>query len=141
LVKKDLVAAKLAELAERAARVRAKCPASVQALAADLDALDIVSFNLMLAVQLCADIAAHVTTDERWLPAKSLAEGFTRLEENGVLEASTAERLRRAVGLRNVVAHGYGRVDAFLVFAAATEGLSDFSNFAREVATWLAKHA
>ena len=78
MVKKDLVAAKLAELAARAARVRAKCPASAQALAADPDALDIVSFNLMLAVQLCADIAAHVTTDERWLPAKSLAEGFTR---------------------------------------------------------------
>lgn len=141
MVKKDLVAAKLVELAERAARVRARCPASAQALAADADALDIVSFNLMLAVQLCADIAAHVTTDERWLPAKSLAEGFTRLEENGVLEASTAARLRRAVGLRNVVAHGYGRVGATSVFSAATDGLSDLSDFAREVASWLAKQA
>jgi uncharacterized protein YutE (UPF0331/DUF86 family) len=141
LVKKDLVAAKLAELAERVARVRAKCPASVEALAADPDALDIVSFNLMLAVQLCADIAAHITTDEQWLPAKSLAESFTRLEEKAVLAASTAERLRKAVGLRNVVAHGYGRVDPTSVFAAATGGLTDLGNFAREVATWLAARA
>lgn len=141
MVKKDLVAAKLAELAERVVRVRAKCPLSGEALAADPDALDIVSFNLMLAVQLCADIAAHLTTDERWLPAKSLAEGFTRLEEHGVLEASTAERLRRAVGLRNVVAHGYGSINPTSVFAAATDGLSDLSDFARQVATWLAKQA
>jgi uncharacterized protein YutE (UPF0331/DUF86 family) len=141
LVKKDLVVAKLAELAERAARVRAKCPASAQALAADPDALDIVSFNLMLAVQVCADIASHITSDERWVPAKSLAEGFTRLQEHGVLGADTADRLRRAVGLRNVVAHGYGRVDATSVFAAASGGLSDLSDFAREVATWLAQQA
>jgi len=92
----------------------------------------------MLAVQVCAHIAAHITTDERWLPAKSLAEGFSRLEEHGVLQASTAEQLRRAVGLRKVVAHGYGRVDPTFVFAAATGGLSDLSDFAREVATWLA---
>jgi uncharacterized protein YutE (UPF0331/DUF86 family) len=141
LVKKDLVTAKLAELAERAARVRAKCPPSGAALAADPDALDIVSFNLMLAVQLCADIAAHITTDERWAPAKSLAEGFTRLQEHGVLEANTAEQLRRAVGLRNVVAHGYGRVDPIFVFAGATDGLSDLSDFAREVAIWLASQS
>jgi uncharacterized protein YutE (UPF0331/DUF86 family) len=141
VVKKDLVAAKLAELAERAARVRAKCPASEQALAADPDALDIVSFNLMLSVQLCADIAAHITTDERWLPAKSLAESFTRLEEHAVLLPNTAERLRRAVGLRNVVAHGYGSVDPALVFSAATAGVSDLSEFAREVATWLANQS
>ena len=141
MVKKDLVTAKLTELAERAARVRTKCLTSSAALAADPDALDIVSFNLMLAVQLCADIAAHITTDERWLPAKSLAEGFTRLEEHGVLSANTAEHLRRAVGLRNVVAHGYGRVDPTLVFAAATDGLSDLSEFAREVATWLLQQA
>jgi uncharacterized protein YutE (UPF0331/DUF86 family) len=141
VVKKDLVAAKLAELAERVERVRAKCPASTEALAADPDALDIVSFNLMLAVQLCADIAAHITSDEQWLPAKSLAESFTRLEQKAVLEAGTAEQLRRAVGLRNVVAHGYGRVDPTSVFAAATGGLADLGNFAREVATWLAKQA
>jgi uncharacterized protein YutE (UPF0331/DUF86 family) len=110
-------------------------------LAADPDALDIVSFNLMLAVQLCVDVAAHITTDERWLPAKSLAEGFTRLEEHGVIEANTAERIRRAVGLRNVVAHGYGRVDPTSVFVAGTDGIADLSAFAREVATWLSSQA
>ena len=137
MVSKDLVTAKLTELAERIARVRARCPATATELASDADAMDIVSFNLMLAVQLCADIAAHVTSDENWVPAKSLAEGFTRLEEHGVLQAPTAASLRRAVGLRNVVAHGYGHVDPAAVLAAAGAGLSDLSQFASEVAQWL----
>jgi uncharacterized protein YutE (UPF0331/DUF86 family) len=138
MVKKDLITAKLAELAERAARVRARCPASAAELAGNADALDIVSFNLMLAVQLCADIATHISSDEGWPPAKSLGEGFARLEEHGVIQSTTAEILKRAVGLRNVVAHGYGRVDAAMVFAAATTGLDDLSAFAREVAQWMA---
>ena len=137
MVKKDLVTAKLVELSERASRVRAKCPESARGLAADTDALDIVSFNLMLAVQLCADIASHIVADEEWPPAKSLAEGFTRLAQHGVVSSSTADSLKRAVGLRNVVAHGYGHIDATSVFAAASGGLSDLSEFAREVASWL----
>lgn len=110
MVIKDLVTAKLVELSGRVGRIRAKCPASADLLAADSDALEIVSFNLMLAVQVCADIASHITADERWVPAKSLADGFSRLEEHAVVSAATAESLRRAVGLRNLVAHGYARV-------------------------------
>jgi uncharacterized protein YutE (UPF0331/DUF86 family) len=137
MVKKDLVTAKLTELAQRVARVRARTPAAASVLSIDVDALDIISFNLMLAVQTCADIAAHIVTDEKWAPAKSLADGFSRLAEQGVIRASTADALKRAVGLRNVVAHGYGRVDVTLVFSAATAGLTDLNDFASDVAGWL----
>lgn len=138
MVKKDLVAAKLAELAQRIARAAAKLPASVSELERDADALDIVSFNLMLAVQVCADIASHVVSDEGLVPARSLAEGFGRLAEHSILTSRTAEQLKRAVGLRNVVAHGYGRVDVAAVFAAGHSGLDDLRAFSREVAAWLA---
>lgn len=137
VVSKDLVTAKLAELAERAARVRSKCPSDAARLSADADALDIVSFNLMLVVQLCADIASHIIADEEWAPPKSIAESFSRIEERGVISAATGDSLRRAVGLRNVVAHGYGHVDATMVFAAAIAGLADLDRFAREVAAWV----
>ena len=106
MVNKDLLAAKLAELSDRVQRVKTHAPQSVGHLKADRDKLDLVAFNLMLSVQICADIASHVIADEGWPVARTLAEGFTRLEERGILKPSTAESLRRAVGLRNVVAHG-----------------------------------
>lgn len=135
MVLQHLLTAKLAELEERVARVEGHCPDSVDALSSDRDALDIVSFNLMLAVQSCADIASHLIADEGWPPAKSLSEGFGRLEERAVLEPPTAARLKQAVGLRNVVAQGYAGIDPRLV--AATSGLADLRAFARQIAAWL----
>ena len=96
MVNKDLLSAKLAELADRRERVRARNP------------------------------------------DRAVAQGFTRLEEQGVLRRATAEALRRAVGFRNVVAHGYSRLDLEAAHAAASSGLVDISAFAREVSAWAA---
>ena len=117
--------------------MRPLAQAGSRQLGSDVDALDIVSFNLMLAVQLCADIASHLIADEEWSPAKSIAESFGRMEEQGVIGTATADSLRRAVGLRNVVAHGYGHVDSKMLFTAATAGVGDLDRFAREVAAWV----
>jgi uncharacterized protein YutE (UPF0331/DUF86 family) len=138
MVDRQLMAAKLAELAERVARARARCPASADALQADRDALDLVSFNLMLAVQSCSDIAGHIIADQGWPSATNLAGGFNRLRDQAVISADTAAALGRAVGLRNIVAHGYSGINAAMVFAAATEGLTDLDAFAQQVARWLA---
>jgi uncharacterized protein YutE (UPF0331/DUF86 family) len=112
---------------------------SADELAADRDALELVSFNLMLAVQSCADIASHIIADDAWPPAGSLAEGFARLSTHGVVSPETQKALSRAVGLRNVVAHGYAGVDPNAVYVASTAGLSDLNRFAVEVASWLCR--
>ncbi len=138
MVNADLVAAKLADLQDRVDRVRAHRQRDASALRSDRDALDLVSFNLMLAVQTCADIASHLIADEGWPAAKNLAQSFARLRDNGVLDAPTADALSRAVGLRNVVAHGYAGVDASMVHEASTRGLEDLDRFARQVAAWVA---
>jgi uncharacterized protein YutE (UPF0331/DUF86 family) len=113
--------------------VRAHCPPTARELLADRDALDLVSFNLMLAVQTCADIASHIVADEGWAAMPTLAGAFAKLHERGVIESATADALGRAVGLRNVVAHGYTGVDATMVHAAAQGGLGDLDAFARQV--------
>ena len=138
MVNRDVLAGKLGDLANRVARIRTHVPDSASALAANQDTLDLVAFNLMLAVQACADIAGHMISDEAWPAARNLAEGFARLEERGVLSSATAQSMRLAVGLHNVVAHGYAGVDVEACFRGATEGLSDLDAFAREVSTWVA---
>jgi uncharacterized protein YutE (UPF0331/DUF86 family) len=137
MVNADRVAAKLAELGERMARARSHCPATPDELARDRDALDVVAFNLMLAVQSCLDIASHVIADEGWPPATTLASAFTSLRDHGVLESTTADALGRAAGLRNVVAHGYAGIDVAKVHAGATQGLRDLELFRVELARWV----
>jgi uncharacterized protein YutE (UPF0331/DUF86 family) len=137
MVDANVVAAKLRELDDRIARVRAHLPAAASALAADRDALDLVAFNLMLAVQVCLDVASHLIADEAWPAAASLGEAFQRLGEQGVLTQPTAAALRRAAGLRNVVAHGYAEAHPDLLHAAASGGLPDLERFASEVSAWV----
>ena len=141
MVNRNLLSSKLAELADRVNRLRSLAKLSLEELTANRDAFDLASFNLMLAVQVCADIAAHLIADEGWQAAKNLAEGFTRLEEQGVISTAVAQALRKAVGLRNVVAHGYARVDPTAIHSAATDGLADLEAFSQGVARWAALQA
>jgi uncharacterized protein YutE (UPF0331/DUF86 family) len=140
VVDRDLLAAKLAELHDRIQRVRENAPETAEALRANRNALDLVSFNLMLAVQVCADMASHLIADEGWPAASSLAEGFARLEQFGVLSHETALVMQRAVGLRNVVAHGYAGIDVERCFEAARHGLADLEAFAQQVSAWAQAH-
>ena len=137
MVRADVMTSKLSDLGARIARVRARTPATSAQLRDDQDALDLVSFNLMLCVQSAANIASHIVADEGWRPAVTLAEAFERLRENGVITKPTDEAMAKAAGLRNVVAHGYAGVDIEMVFAAATRGVSDLDAFASEVGAWL----
>jgi len=137
MVDLNVVSMKLGELADRMARVREHCPADPQQLAADRDALDIVSFNLLLAVQTCLDLASHLISDEGWAPVATARGALERLQEQGVISMQTSLALHEAVGLRNFVAHAYGDVDPLLIHAAATTGLSDLERFASELSAWV----
>lgn len=137
MVDHNLIAAKLAELADRVARLRQHAKANVEDLKADRDALDLLSFNLMLSVQSCADIASHLIADEGWPVAVTLAQSFARLAEHAVITERTQRALSRAVGLRNVVAHGYAGIDATMVHSASIHGVVDLDAFAKEIAAWL----
>jgi uncharacterized protein YutE (UPF0331/DUF86 family) len=141
MVHADLVTAKLGELGARIARVRARVPATAGELRANQDALEIVSFNLMLCVRSAADIASHLIADEGWRPALTLAGVFDRLAENAVIGSATAASMAKAAGLRNVVAHGYAGIDVAIVFAAASRGVDDLEAFASEVAAWVQRTA
>ena len=139
MVDQNLVTAKLSELSERIQRIRQHRPETAAGYKEAPEVLDLVSFNLMLAVQLCLDVASHLIADEGWPPAPTLAEHFTRLREQGVLTRDTESALAKATGLRNVVAHTYAKVEPAKIHEAATRGLTDLERFSHEVSRWLGR--
>lgn len=52
----------------------------------------------------------------------------------GLLEPGLAQRLTRAAGFRNLVAHAYGSLDMRRVHAAAVHGPADLRAFPRAAA-------
>lgn len=137
MVDRDLIVSKIAELESRLGRIRHRSPESVQSLEASLDTLDLIAFNLLLVVQAAGDIASHIIADRRWRPTDSLGEAFVRLAEHGVIERPTAEKMVSAVGLRNVVAHGYAAVKPSMIYEAATVGIADLEAFIRQISAWM----
>jgi len=138
MVDRNVVTAKLRELSERMDRVRLHTPSEASDLEEDRDVLDLVSFNLMLSVQSCLDLAPHLISDESLRPAENAAEAFQRLAEHGVISKATAKALAGAAGMRNVVAHGYAGVVPQKIHDAAVNGLADLQRFSREVSAWIA---
>jgi len=66
-----------------------------------------------------------------------VSDCFDRLAQHHVITVATAAALRRGVGYRNRVAHGYVGANVAATHAASTVGLDDLDQVAREVVAWL----
>jgi len=75
---------------------------------------------------------------ETELPAPvTMGQTFDLLSRAGFLECDLAERLKRAVGFRNLAVHQYQAIDWAIVHAICVRHLEDFRAFARAVAARL----
>ena len=126
---RDVVTAKLESLRHCVERVRTRTPASAEELSSCYDAQDIICLNLERAVRACVDIAAHIVSDTECTLPDSMAGTFDALERQGVLSRDLTERMRRAVGFRNISVHAYQTLDWEIVYSIATERLGDFVEY------------
>lgn len=107
------------------ARVAARLPAQADNFKASTDESDAVILHLWQATQIAIDVAVAACVQLELGSPQSYAGAFRLLQEKGVLEAALADRLVKAAGFRNVVAHAYDTLDMTRVHRAATEGPAD----------------
>lgn len=122
---------KLESLRRCVERVHQRCPATADALANDLDAQDVVVLNLSRAVQLCVDIAMHKLTGLDCATPTTMGEAFEALARAGLIDAGLCQRMRAAVGFRNLAVHNYDTISWAIVFSIAKDHLDDFRSFAK----------
>ena len=127
---KQVIEQKLESLLRCVQRVREKCPASADMLAKKPDLQDILSLNLSRAVQLCVDIGAHLVAGMDVPPPATMGGTFDVLAEQEIIPLRLAERLKSAVGFRNIDVHNYEAINWTVVHSIATRHLDDFSDFA-----------
>lgn len=124
-----LLAEKAAVVERHLERVRSCLPASPEGFHPATDASDAVILHLWQAVQIVIDVAVSICVARGLGTPSTYADAFRRLTEAGELPAELADRLSRAVGFRNVVAHAYERVDMQRVHEAARTGPADLRAF------------
>ncbi len=133
MVNSDVLLAKAGQLKKHLDRVREDNRITHDEFVKDRRLADALLFNIELAIQNCIDIASHVVSDENLGLAGSNTELFHLLQENGFIDAQTAERMIGAVGFRNVIAHEYVHLDWDTAYKVVTHRYRDLENFAREI--------
>ena len=111
------------------ARVADRLPSSAADLQPATDASDAVVLHLWQATQIVIDLAMAACLALRLGTPGSYADAFRKLQQADVLDGALADRLVRAAGFRNIVAHAYDSLDLGRVHAAATEGPADLVRF------------
>lgn len=95
-----------------------------------------VKYTFVTAIEAGVDVAQHVCASEGWGPPRDNGDAVRLLGVHGVLSAGLADRLRRAVGFRNVLVHDYVEVDDGIVLDRLGN-LADLDDFVATVAAWV----
>jgi uncharacterized protein YutE (UPF0331/DUF86 family) len=89
--------------------------------------------TLQIAIQAAIDVASHIVSDQRLGEPRTNRELVDLLERSGWLPADLATTMRRMVGFRNILVHGYETVDVGVVREIVEERLGDLLAFVAAV--------
>jgi uncharacterized protein YutE (UPF0331/DUF86 family) len=124
-----LLAEKVAAVERHLLRVATRLPDPPASLEPDSDAADVVILHLWQAVQIVIDVAISLCIRLDLGTPSGYGDAFRRLEAAGHLGGDLSDRLVRATGFRNVVAHAYSDIDFLRVEQAARHGPADLRAF------------
>ena len=135
MVDHDLILAKAGLIRRHLKRVSDKASVDLKKYLKDLDLQDLISFNLHLAIENCIDLAAHVISEEGLGVPGSASEMFYLLEENNYLSPELTEKMIKAVGLRNLIVHEYGKIELKRLFEIVHKDTQDLKEYTVSILT------
>jgi uncharacterized protein YutE (UPF0331/DUF86 family) len=98
-------------------------------LLADDDLLAAVKYRFIIAIEVCIDVGRHVIASEGLRAPLDYADVFAVLADASLLDRSTAADLRDTARFRNLLVHGYARVDDTRVVDILRERVDDLAAF------------
>ena len=97
------------------------------------DVKDIAERNIQVAIEGCLDIA-KIVISSKGLPEPKDNKGlFTVLAEAGILSNESLNFLVPMAGTRNVLVHGYDKVEDSVIYGVIKRHLDDFGVFLKEI--------
>ena len=97
------------------------------------DIKDIAERNLQVAIEACLDIAKIIISTKDLPEPKDNKGVFTVLAAAGILSKKTLKFLVPMAGTRNILVHGYDKVEDSIVFSVIKQHLDNFAEYLREI--------
>jgi uncharacterized protein YutE (UPF0331/DUF86 family) len=103
------------------------------AYAQSADLKDLAERNLQIAIEACFDIGKIIISQKMLRDPKDNKDIFVILAEAGIIGLRSLEFLTPMAGTRNILVHGYDKVDDSLVYGILKRHLNDFDIFLTEI--------
>jgi uncharacterized protein YutE (UPF0331/DUF86 family) len=97
--------------------------------------------GLQLAAEIVFDIGNHILSARFGVSARDYDDIIAQLGSHAVIAPGLRDRLKGLGGFRNILVHGYLRIDPDRVAEHLASGPAQFSEFAQAVRAWLAESA
>jgi uncharacterized protein YutE (UPF0331/DUF86 family) len=136
-VNPDVVRTRCAEIEDSVQRLERFGQLSLEDFLANLDSQDAVSYRLLVAIEAALALCYHVSARTAQKAPEDYAACFGGLSEAGIIAADLAGRLQRMARFRNLLVHGYWKIDYSRVHAILQEDLADLRAFASAMAALL----
>lgn len=94
---------------------------------------------LILSIECCLDIGEIIIADCRFRHPTDNRDVFRILGEHKVLPKAFSEKFMLAAGFRNLLVHGYTKVDMDKVYEHLKNDLKQFSTFSKYVGQFVSK--
>jgi len=135
-VNRELIRSRAADIQSELAFLRAYAGIPPKAFSADLEKARAARYSLIVLVEAAAAICTHLCARHGRAP-DSYPGCFELLGTLGIVEAALAARLAAMARLRNLLVHGYGRVDDERLHKIIREDLGDLDDFLKAVSAYI----
>jgi uncharacterized protein YutE (UPF0331/DUF86 family) len=133
----DSVRERLTRLEEVVARLQTVQPLTTSPWFEDHRDAWAAERGVQLGAEIVLDIGNHILTAHFGVSPQDYEDIITQLGVHGVLDPELQGRLKGLGGFRNVLVHGYLRIDPSRVDGALERAPVDFRDFGRAIRHWL----
>jgi len=129
---KNIIYTYLETLEESIKRIR-QMDFTLDMIFGDEDIQDLLDRRMQKAIESCMDIVIHIASQSNLPRKERVSDVFVQLASEGIIEKNLAERLKQAVGFRNILVHEYTQIDYQLAYSDLSQKLDDLESFSYQI--------
>lgn len=129
MLNKDLIKIKIRSIQEYLLEVEPILFLPKDAIISNIEKLRTLERNFQLIVDAMLDINIHLIREFELSSPSDLKSTFIILAEGKILSLDFAQKISPIVGLRNILVHGYEKIDRNLFIDSFQKNRQDFDNY------------
>lgn len=134
MVNRTVITARIEQVEAHLNRISIYGELSREEFLKDINAQDIVEYNLFQIINHIIDIIQHIAVDENYGLPQTAYEAAGMLKEKDILSGKDLEVLRKMIGFRNAIGHDYIKLDKTIIYSIMTEGIADIKEIISKIA-------